>query len=116
MGRLWAVGELQERMDDAAVLSALVQVSSTDAFWAVRKRAIQALGTMRNDATSQALETRAHQDAHSHVRAAALETLGAYGDKTFAAFFQERYDAEESPLAKAAAAAALADSANLASP
>ncbi len=116
MGRLWAVGELQERMDDPAALSALVNSSSTDVFWAVRERAVQALGTMRNDAISLALETRAREDAHSHVRAAALETLGAYDDKSFAAFFQNRYDAEDSPLAKAAAATALADSADLASP
>lgn len=116
MGRLWAVGELQERMDDPAVLSALVESSGADVFWAVRERAVQALGTMRNDAISLALETRAREDAHSHVRAAALETLGAYDDKSFSAFFQNRYDAEDSPLAKAAAATALANSANLASP
>lgn len=116
MGRLWAVGELQERMDDPAVLSALVESSGADVFWAVRERAVQALGTMRNDAISLALETRAREDAHSHVRAAALETLGAYDDKSFSVFLQNRYDAEDSPLAKAAAATALANSANLASP
>ena len=113
MGRLWAVGDLQERMDDPAALSALVKSSGTDAFWAVRERAVQALGTKRNDAIILALETRAREDAHSHVRAAALETLGAYDDKTFAAFLQERYDAEDSPLAKAAAATALIDPASL---
>ena len=113
MGRLWAVGELQERMNDPAVLSALVKSSGTDAFWAVRERAVQALGTKRNDAIILALETRAREDAHSHVRAAALETLGTYGDKSFAAFLQNRHDAEDSPLAKAAAATALIDPASL---
>ena len=44
IGRMWAVGELQERMDDPAVRSALVEVSQNDTFWAVRERAVQAIG------------------------------------------------------------------------
>jgi aminopeptidase N len=107
IGRMWAVGELQERMDDLAVRSALVDSSSNDMFWAVREKAIQAIGTMQSDAITRALETRAHEDAHSHVRAAALMALGAYDDKRFAAFFLERYAAEDSFLVKAAAVTAL---------
>jgi len=113
MGRMWAVGELQERLGDPAVQTALVQVSGNDAFWAVRERAVRAIGTIRNDAIDKALEGRAREDTNSHVRAAALETLGGYGDKNLAVYFQNRYEAEESPLAKAAAATALA---NLTSP
>ena len=112
IGRMWAVGELQERIEDPAVQSALIQFSRNDAFWAVRERAIQAIGAMRNDAIRQALEARAREDANSHVRAAALETLGAYDDKNLAAFFLTRYEAEDSPLAKAAAATALANLTN----
>ena len=48
-------------------------------------------------------------DASSRVRAAALEGLAAFDEATLAAFFLERCEAEESPLAKAAAATALAD-------
>jgi aminopeptidase N len=107
MGRLWAVGELQERMEDPAVQSALVDSTGNDMFWAVRERAIQAIGTMQSDAITRALESRAHEDAHSHVRAAALMALGAYDDKRFAAFFLDRYEAEDSFLAKAAAVTAL---------
>jgi aminopeptidase N len=103
MGRLWAVGELQERMEDPAVQSALVDSTGNDMFWAVRERAIQAIGTMQSDAITRALESRAHEDAHSHVRAAALMALGAYDDKRFAAFFLDRYEAEDSFLAKAEA-------------
>ncbi len=107
IGRMWAVGELQERMDDPAVQSALVESSGNDMFWAVRERAIQAIGTVQNGAVILALETRAREDADSHVRAAALETLGAYDDKKFAAFFLNRYEAEDSSLAKAGAVTAL---------
>jgi aminopeptidase N len=112
IGRMWAVGELQERIEDPAVQSALIQFSRNDAFWAVRERAMQAIGAMRNDAIRQALEARARGDVHSHVRAAALETLGAYDDRTFATFFLNRYEAEDSPFAKAAAATALANLTN----
>ena len=112
IGRMWAVGELQERIEDPAVQSALIQFSRNDAFWAVRERAMQAIGAMRNDAIRQALEARARGDVYSHVRAAALETLGAYDDRTFATFFLNRYEAEDSPFAKAAAATALANLTN----
>ena len=109
MGRLWAVGELQERIDNPAVQSALVETSGSDAFWAVRERTVQAIGAMQNDAISRALKARARDDSHSHVRAAALETLGAYDDKSLAAFFLERHEDEESPLVKAAASAAFSN-------
>ncbi len=108
MGRLWAVGELQARMEDPVVRSALVESSSNDVFWAVRERAIQAVGTVHSNAIILVLETRAREDTHSRVRAAALKTLGDYDDEQLAAFFRERYEAEGSPLAKAAAATALA--------
>jgi len=48
IGRMWAVGELQERMDDPAVQAALVEVGQHDAFWAVRDKAIQAIGAMES--------------------------------------------------------------------
>ena len=112
IGRMWAVGELQARMDDPAVRSALVESSGNDMFWKVRERAAQAIGTIQSDAITSALEAQATGDAHSHVRAAALETLGAFSDRTFETFFLNRYEAENSPLAKAAAATALEKLAN----
>jgi len=42
MGRLWAVGELQERLHDPAVRSALEETSRNDLFWAVREKAAAA--------------------------------------------------------------------------
>ena len=39
MGRMWAVGELQERLHEPAVQPALVDTSRNDPFWAVRERA-----------------------------------------------------------------------------
>jgi len=42
MGRMWAVGELQKRLPDPAVESALIDTSRNDPFWAVRERAAAA--------------------------------------------------------------------------
>jgi len=42
MGRMWAVGELQKRLPDPAVYSALVETSRNDLFWAVREKAAAA--------------------------------------------------------------------------
>jgi aminopeptidase N len=109
IGRMWAATELQGRMDDPAVQSALLDSTRDDAFWAVRESAVRAIAKTRNDAVIQALENRARVDASSRVRTAALESLGTFNDGTRAAFFRDRYEAEESPLAKAAAATALAD-------
>jgi aminopeptidase N len=107
MGRMWAVGELKNRMKDSAVQSALMQAGEKDTFWAVRESAIRAMGAMQNDAISSLLKARASEDINSHVRAAALATLAAYDDPSFTAFFLSRHEAEDSPLAKAAAATAL---------
>ena len=73
----------------------------------MRERVVEALGTRQNDAIILALKARAVEDAHSHVRTAALETLAAYDDNSLAAFFKNRYESEDSPLAKAAAATGL---------
>jgi hypothetical protein len=84
-----------------------VETSGNDVFWAVRERAIQAVGTIRSAPITATLEAQAQHDAHSHVRAAALTALGAYDDRKFATFFSDRYAAEGSPLAKAAAKTAM---------
>jgi aminopeptidase N len=43
IGRMWAVGELQERLHDPAVQSALVETSANDPFSVVRERAAAAI-------------------------------------------------------------------------
>ena len=50
IGRLWAIGELQKRMDDPAARSALVEASDNDSFWAVREKA--AAATTSDEPTS----------------------------------------------------------------
>jgi aminopeptidase N len=42
IGRLWAIAELQKRMDDPAARSALVEAGDNDPFWAVREKAAAA--------------------------------------------------------------------------
>jgi aminopeptidase N len=112
MGRIWAIGELQAQADDPTMQAALLDAIGSDPFWAVRERAIQAIRTKQSDAIVSALTTRARDDVHSHVRAAALESLGAFKDEMLADFFRNRKEVEESPLARASAATALAELAN----
>ena len=107
IGRRWAAGELEERVADPAVLAALIESAVRDEFRAVRETAVIALGTTRNDRTVDVLRDRARHDANSRVRAAALDSLAAFGDDSYAAFFRERMSAEQSPLVRASAEAGL---------
>ena len=107
IGRRWAVGELQRHADDPGIGAALVAASQADEFWAVREKAVRALDAVQSDMATDALMRSALDDENSRVRAAALQTLAAKDDESHIAFFQERHAAEESPLARAAALAAL---------
>jgi len=107
IGRRWAVVELAEHMNEPAVLSTLIESSRDDEFWAVRERAVRALGTIRNEIATVALRNQALEDVNSRVRAAALQSLAVNDDGSLTTFFRERLAAEESPLARAAAAAVL---------
>lgn len=94
MGRLWAARQLKERGAEAALRAA----ARNDAFWAVRRAAVESAegeaGFFRECAV----------DPRSDVRAAALRRLGRPGDSPFLA---GRFRLEDSYLAQAEALRAL---------
>ena len=106
-GRRWAAGELEARMKEPGVLAALIASSRDDDFWWVRERAVQVLGSARSESATEPLKVRALEDVNNRVRAAALQSLAVREDESLTTFFRDRHAAEESPLARAAATAAL---------
>ncbi len=111
MGRRWAAQALSGYRDDARAVDALRTAARNDAFWAVRRQAVETLGT-RPDPAFVAFFKTAAEDPHARVRAAALAALGTYGVPALAAFFQERFEADDSYVAQAAALRALGQSAD----
>lgn len=82
-GRLWALGELSRRSQDAAtpdsdrerVVAAISSAASSDRFWGVRADAVRALGAGRGEAVQAAL-LAATEDSNSVVRSRAVAALG----------------------------------------
>ncbi len=94
MGRLWAARQLKDRGAEAALRNA----AREDAFWAVRRVAVEAA------AGDAAFFRERAVDPKSNVRAAALRRLGQLRESGFLA---ERFRREDSYLAQAEALRAL---------
>lgn len=94
-----ALGEF----DDREARSALWEAAVSDPFWAVRQGAVEALDPS-SPVGFDTLTTAAAEDPKSTVRAAALARLGLSGN---APFLIERFRAETSYAAQAAAIRAL---------
>jgi aminopeptidase N len=102
-----ALGELERNGDEPDASIALVTRSQAGDVPAGQDRASGAPGFARTRMISDALMRSALQDENSRVRAAAIQSLASGNDQSLADFFEERQAAEESPLARAAAATAL---------
>ncbi|MBM3738357.1 MAG: aminopeptidase [Acidobacteria bacterium] len=100
IGRMDAASALKAFAGDPSVAAALRKSAEGDQFWAVRRAAI-----FPGDAGF--LRSRATLDRSSAVRTAALAALGQLRDASLAAFFEERFRAEDSYLAQAEAVRAL---------
>jgi aminopeptidase N len=91
MGRLWALTQLAPRVSDKATADADVQkivaaigaATTGDKFWGVRTEAAGALKGVAGDAARTAL-LAATKDRDAHVRARAVQSLGASKDATLA--------------------------------
>jgi aminopeptidase N len=105
-GRIRAAAELGN-LADARVVEALRSAAAGDSFWAVRRSAVQALGTMRRPADVSFLRERA-LDPNSRVRTAALAALAPHQDPALAGFLRSRFEQDSSYLAQAEALRALA--------
>ncbi len=106
-GRMSAARELGRANRDTRAASALAVAARKDAFWAVRRAAIQALAEWRRE-EDLALFQDASRDPHSRVRAASLAALGEYRRPALVPFFEQRFEADDSYLAQAEAVRAVA--------
>lgn len=102
IGRVWAAEQLSQHLADAQAAAALRQSAEEDPFWAVRKKALEALAPSLGAVDVSFLKKQA-LDPKSDVRAAALTALGSLHDRSLGSFLQERYAADASYVAQAAA-------------
>ncbi len=102
IGRLWATGQLEKRLDQPGVLDALRQRAMKDKFWAVRREALRVLSTLRSIDLKPFFKERS-ADPKSSVRVAAVKALGELKDSSLAPFLQERFLNDDSYLVRAEA-------------
>lgn len=100
IGRSWAAEELGLRLGESAVTDALRQCGEGDAFWYLRAVCIEQLV---GDPTLIAFMKARSRDRHSRVRTAALHALGNLADESMVDFFEERFEADDSYVARAEA-------------
>jgi len=106
MGRMWAAEQLKSHVNDPRVTPTLMARAEQDAFWAVRRAAVEVIAS-RQEATAMAFLKNKCQDQHSRVRVAALKALGDFKRKELAGFFKNRFEKDDSYLAQAEALRAL---------
>ncbi len=87
------------------MISFLKSCSREDAFWAVRREALETLAKAEQD-ISTALRA-ALQDEHSRVRASALRLLGDLRQDRWHSLFKEIYEKDNSYVVQAEAVRAL---------
>jgi aminopeptidase N len=100
IGRMWAASQLSQHLDDSGARSALAQSAAGDPFWAVREKALTALGPSLRSSDIAFLKERA-LDSKSAVRVAALRLLGDLHEHSLNTFFQNRYHEDNSYVAEA---------------
>ncbi len=100
IGRMTAAADLATLKGDPAAVAGLAASAQRDAFWAVRRAAIEALAKA-GGAESPALMKKAAFEAHPSVRAAALVGLGDLKDRALLEFFKERFAKDGSDAVRA---------------
>jgi len=106
IGRMWAVQELKKFGDNPEVGKAIQIIARGDDFWAVRKAAVETIGSWKNPKFIPFLKEKC-KDKHSQVRATALKVLGELGQPGLAEFFKECFNSDDSYIAQAEALRAL---------
>ena len=106
IGRMAAAVDLLRFKDDPRTFEGLAASAQSDAFWAVRRSAIEALGKLGDPRVAAVLK-KTSLEAHSSVRTASLAALGDSKDRNLIEFFKERFAKDESYLVKAEALRAL---------
>ncbi|UCE40378.1 MAG: HEAT repeat domain-containing protein, partial [Candidatus Aminicenantes bacterium] len=106
MGRKWAAGQLLRFEDDREVVRLLKECAQMDVFWAVRRSAVETLGTLEDRELIGFLEQTC-TDENSKVRAAALNALGNFESADLIEFFKQRFALDDSYVAQATALEAI---------
>ena len=100
IGRIEAARKLREYTSSGTVRSALRRSAEGDPFWAVRREAINALGSAKDPSLAGFFMAR-FSDKKSGVRAAAVRALGELKDSTMAPSFRKLFAQDESYLVQA---------------
>jgi aminopeptidase N len=100
IGRMSAATALAQLKDDEVALAGLAASAQRDAFWAVRRAAIEALAKAAAP-QGPAIMKKAAFDAHASVRTAALVALGDLKDRSLLEFFKERFAKDMSDAVRA---------------
>ena len=106
-GRLDAVEQLEAYGPLAAPALAAAAAGGNEAHWAVREKAVEALGRMDDDPRAATALAQAARDPDARVRAAALDALGARSRDFASETLREAARAETHDYPRAAAARSL---------
>jgi aminopeptidase N len=102
IGRMWAASQLDKFSDNDRVVTELTRSARTDPFWAVRRTAVQTIGSWQKENQIDFLKEES-KDRNSKVRTASLKALGDYRKDELAGFFEERFEKDDSYVAQAEA-------------
>jgi aminopeptidase N len=106
IGRSWAASELAEFQDDPMAMRGLKDRAQNDEFWAVRRSAIETLGTLKKREHLSLFKEKC-ADKNSKVRVAALGILGNYEEPELVSLFKKQFKEDDSYLAQAEALRAI---------
>jgi len=106
IGRSWAASELAEFQDDPMAMKGLKDRAQNDEFWAVRRSAIETLGTLKKREHLSLFKEKC-EDKNSKVRVAALGILGNYEEPELVSLFKKQFKEDDSYLAQAEALRAI---------
>ena len=102
IGRSWAASELAKFGDDIQAINGLIERVQNDEFWAVRRSAIETLGTLQKREHVDLFKEKC-TDKNSKVRVAAFGILGNYEDPELVSLFKKQFKEDDSYLAQAEA-------------
>ncbi|NOR21313.1 MAG: aminopeptidase [Candidatus Aminicenantes bacterium] len=106
IGRSWAASEFAEFQDDPMAMRGLKDRAQNDEFWAVRRSAIETLGTLKKREHLSLFKEKC-EDENSKVRVAALGILGNYEEPELVSLFKKQFKEDDSYLAQAEALRAI---------
>ncbi len=105
-GRMWAARQLEQHTKEPGVLQALQRSARHDAFWGVRREALRATTSFKEEGLTAFWKQRA-EDEKSAVRVAAIQLLASRRDPALKVWFLEKFRTDNSYLAQAEALRAL---------